>query len=477
MFIGKLISFDEETQTGKIEQDLNGRIYDFTIEVWDDPDPVKVGEEVEFEVEMRAVVKAHFKPKPVDPDAIAVTKTPEDCINDFFKRENDILSGYNDFVQSHFRIDFLRMRRFLLTAYNDLCAMDHLIQNDRLSMLKTEILMLFKDFEEFIKKAKHAPEYAFEQIFLERQSEYLKVARDLEETQKLLANAKSQVQILSNELDSKERELNALGLSSNRKSHEYLSLEKEVKSLRARYVDLIQFVATRQEYIKKQIERMKKFKDAHFQGFMDTYKPMLKGIKEHFVTLLDCKAYDLDTDLWDRAKQSQIIKKFFRDARIEGGFCSKTFLRYFLRGLDKGKLSEQSKKLFDLLDYLEEVGKKNVLVLRSSLSDAQLCGEIIKQIDSSLNITIDIDPKNALKTLISKPQDIVVMDEEIYGIKAYDFVTQAKKFPYKKPITFCVIVKEIPDYDATQQAKAIGIERFIREHDTDGLFDSVRMVL
>ena len=204
---------------------------------------------------------------------------------------------------------------------------------------------------------------------------------------------------------------------------------------------------------------------------------MLKQIKERFIEILDSKAYDLDSALWERAKQSQIIRKFFRDARIEGGFCSKTFLRYFLRGIDKNKVSAQSKELFSLLKYLEDVSRKNVLVLRASSVDALHCKEIIKKIDSTLNISIEQDVLNALKLLAVKPQDIIVMDEKVGVTAVQDFIEQTKQLPNQKPIIFCVIVKSMPDYETAQKGREAGISYFIPDQNMDAMFDSVRMAL
>lgn len=476
MLTGKLISLDIEHKTGKIQQDGNNRIYDFDFSVWDENDKMEVNGEVEFEVEMRIVVKARNKPIPVDPDAIPVTKLPEDCINEFFAHENEVLDNYADFVTSHEVLDFLRMRRFLLTAYNDLCEMDNLIENDKLRNLKNEINHIFMDFEEYVKKAKYTPQYAYEKIFLSRQIEYTKLIRDIEETQSLLNNARSQAQVLGQTLEAEERTLQRMG-ANNKGGSEYLAQEKEVKSLRKRYVDLIQFIATRQDWLKEQRERIKKFHDSHLNEFISTYTPMLRDIRDRFISLLDSKAYDLDTSLWDRAKQSQSVRKFFRDARIEGGFSSKTFLRYFVRGLDRNKASPKSKELFNLLKYLENISKKSILVLRPSNVDALRCKEIIEKIDSTLSVSVEKSAVNALKGLISNHQDIIVLDEKIGEISALDFIKNTRQIPNLKPILFCVLVKKMPDFETQEKAKKVGVSCFIQDQNMDALFDSVRMML
>lgn len=482
MLTGKLIGVDEGAQKGKIEQDLNQRVYEFDFNVWDsDSGKMELEAEVEFEVEMRVVVRARVKPKPVDPDEIPMTKLPNICIEEFFARENEILLEYKDFVEGHLSLDFLRMRRFLLTAYNDLCEMDNLIENDTLRKDKNEINYLFREFESYVKKAQYTPAYAFEKIFLSKQIEYIKVEKEIEATQLALSNAKAQCQVLGNNLEASEKKLQRMASGSSRGSQEYLQFEKEVKMMRKTYVDLIQFVATRQEFLVKERERLKKFKETHFQEFVDVYAPMLRDIKNRFVGLLDSKAYDLDSALWERAKKSQSVRRFFRDARIEGGFSSKTFLRYFLRGIDKSRTSSKTKELFSLLKYLEEVCHKNVLVLRDSAVNALKYKEIIEKIDSTLTVSVDKNPLSALKLMATTHQDIVVLDEKIGEMTALDFIQNTKQLPAKdkvqKPIIFCLVVAKMPDYETAEEARKIGVKYFIPDQNMDALFDSVRMAL
>ena len=125
MLYGVIINVDPQTQSAQVEQELNKRVFSFAFDLWgDEIKDLKKGEEVEFVVEMKAVTKIHLKPKPIDPDQIPVTKPANVCIEEYFARENQIIESYKDHMVGKLKLDFIRMRRFLLTAYNDLCAMD-----------------------------------------------------------------------------------------------------------------------------------------------------------------------------------------------------------------------------------------------------------------------------------------------------------------------------------------------------------------
>ena len=75
MLYGKIINIDLQASKAQVEQDLNKRIFDFSFDLWEDEiSELKKGVEVEFVVEMKAITRIHIKPKPVDPDAIPVSK-------------------------------------------------------------------------------------------------------------------------------------------------------------------------------------------------------------------------------------------------------------------------------------------------------------------------------------------------------------------------------------------------------------------
>lgn len=352
--------------------------------------------------------------------------------------------------------------------------MDPNVENDVLKKIKQEILQLFKEYTNYEKKTQYTVGYAFEVIFLSRQVEYSKTITRVDEIQANLANAQAQSGALSVSLATEEK---ALTKRDDKGSKEYAEFEKEVKQMRKRYVDLLNFIGNQKTALVNTNERIKRFKEEHYSAFQSVYEPMTSDIKTRFVALLDTKAYDFDTTLWSRAKYSQSIKHFFRNSRIEGSFSSKTFLRYFLRGLDKSKLSPRSKELFDLLHYLETTNRKRLLIVRETMVNIIKYRQVIEKIDSSLVITTESDPISALKAIPQNPQDIVVIDEKIGNVSALGFIKAYKAMPEANPKTiFCVIVNQLPNSEIVSKCKFMGIE-FVPEQNMDMLYDSIRMML
>lgn len=476
MFQGILTAINTQEQSGKIEQAVNRRQYEFPLKLWEGKESeLEVGVEIEFDAEKGEVLKIRPKPKPIDPNEIPVTKESKECINEFFAYELQVLDKYKDFTQGHKRLDFLLAQRFILAAYNHLNEMDGSLANTKLRELKSEILSLYGDYEAYNKKTSYSLEYSFEKIFLNRQSGYLKAVELIEMTQSSLANAQAQSRPLGKELEDKESSLKLMSNKSN--SEEYLLLEREVKSLRKRNVDLLQYIAKQKELLVKTTERMKIFRQTHLEEFSRVYSVMKKDITQHFITLLDTKAYDLDSCLWDRAKRSESVKLFFRNAGIIGGYSSKTFLQYFLRGLDKSKMSEKSKELFSLLHYLESVSQKKILLIGKSESDINRDRQVILKVDSCVSVDTQQKMIPAFNELCTKNYDIVVMDWENEGVNATDFIKKFKLSKGDLPVIFILIVPESENNDFILKAKNLGVEFFVPFHNADLLSEAIRMTI
>lgn len=476
MLEGQIISLDPANKEGKVEQTLNKRVYPFTFDVWQgEEEELATNIEVEFVVENRVVVKMQLKISLEDEEAIPVTKSPEDCINEYFAREKNILSHHHDFIEGNKELDFMRMKRFLFTAYNDLCDLDSMLENKELKAVKHEVASLYRDFEEYNKKTQYPLPYAFERIFLVRQVSYTHLEQYIEDVKIGMAGAKAESEPLGRKLEEEER---TLRLMPDKKSKEYLEFEKEVKVLRRRFVDLIDYIAKQKDIIARESARLQVFKEKHFQTFADVFAPMTAEIKGRFIKLLNTKGYELDKAMWARAKTNQYVKKFFRDADIHGGYNSKTYLRYFLKGLDKNKVvSAKTKELFGLLKDLEKLSMQNVMVIQENDTKSFKSQQLIERVDSGLKVTIEHNPFDALAKLGAKPQDIVVLDYKNMGLLAFDFIREYKATPNAKTPVFIVVTPTPLEYDVMEEGRAIGVEYYVLANDAEGFSDAIRMVI
>lgn len=474
---GQIISLDVAKKQGQVQQFVTERVFPFSFSVWDGEEKELRNElEVEFSVENKVVSKMKRKITLEEQEAIPVTKGAKECVNEYFARENGILADYQDYVDNNPQLDFMRMRRFLFTAYNDLCDLDSMLENKELRAVKHEVASLYRDYEEYVKKTQYPMPYCFEQIFIRRQVEYTHLEQKIEDIKIVMNGAKGEVEALGRRLEEEEKNLKFI---ADKKSSEFLEQEKEVKALRRRYVDLIDYIAKQKDVIAYETERMKVFRERHLAEFAEVFEPMTANIKARFIKLLNTKGYGLDKEMWSRAKTNQYVKKFFRDADIHGGYNSVTYLRYFLKGLDKNKVaSVATKELFNLLKSLEETSRRNIMVIQENDTKTFKSRQLIERVDSTLKITTEHNPFEALGKLGAVPQDIVVLDYKISGLLAFDFIREYRDSPnFNKRTSFIVVTPNQLEYDKIEEGRSLGVEYFVIANDGEAFSDAIRMAI
>ncbi len=475
---GFLVGLNAQAKRGLIEQAHNKRKFEFDLRVWDgDFKEISPNMEVEFELADNKQVSVVRPKKAVKEDfTIHQTKSIKDCIYDYFGGTENLIKHYENDIKSNKDLDFLRIKRFLFTAYNDLFELDSTIPNLALSNLKSELGKLDREYESFIKKSSYPPQYSYEKIFLAYQIEFVKNEELIQTTQSIIKSATIQQASMGQALKNME---NQFAARNDTGSASYLQAQNNLKSFRKRYVDLLHYLSQQKEKLAKITKAGEEFSDKFFEPFLKSYLPLTKELKQDFIKLLNAKAYDLDSLLWQRAKRSLSVRRFFIEAGITGTYSSKTFLKYFLRSLDHNKLSKETKGLFDLLKYLEAFSRKNILLIQEDPKDSKYYKEYLKNFDNSLQVSTSNDPRDNLRLSNLVEIHIVVMEWEVKEMDILNFrqkYLEMFKDSAGTPI-FCAIIPKGMEEETLQNAKQQGISYFIIKGNTDQFIDMMRMIL
>lgn len=419
---GTLIEIDPKERKGKLEQNNNKRVFEFDISKWDgDLKDIELNIPVTFTLDINGKVVESVKKKEAERGEyeIVANKSIPDCIYDHYSAIENTISKYREFIKDKPELDFLRIRRFLLSAYNQLTSLDPHVANPRLQSMKNEILRLFADFEEFIKKSNYPPQYSFEKIFLNRQIEYVAMLQTVETTQSIITSTTIQERSMSKTLKQLEE---SFAKATDKGTQRYSLEEKHLKSFRKRYVDTVDYLGKQRVILAKSQTACEDFSNQYFQEFCKIFIPLVKEIKSDFLLLLNTKAYELDRLLWDRAKGSTAIRRFFIKAGIYGTYSSKTFLKYFLRSLDHDKIRGDTNQLVNLLKYLEGFSRKNILLLRESIEEAKKFQFFLSKFDEDLQITVSTDPRILVKFPDIAQFNLILMDKVIKKIDMAELI-------------------------------------------------------
>ncbi|MGP1580731.1 MAG: hypothetical protein ACTTH5_06910 [Wolinella sp.] len=407
---------------------------------------------------------------------LEINKSIEECVLLYFSDIRSLLMHFKITNKTTPQIDFLRIRRFLFTAYNDLYELDNSVYNPKLDQLRTELKKVQKEYDAFKRKIGYPVKYVYEKVFLRAQSNYTKLEERIELTQGLIRNITIQERPLAERLRDREQRLHRF---EDKKSDEYKKLERETKELRRRYVDLLHTLSTQRELLGELFEAQKNFFEQYFQEFVDLYNPLSEELDQRILWVLNTKAYELDSALWGRAKQSKLIRQFFIDSGITGTYSSKTFLKYYLKSLDQEKLRSENRELFSLLSYLESISKKNIFIIKESCESSLRCKYLLENFDKELQVSVIKDPLDVLKITDATRPDIILLDLNITGIGPFEFVQKYRNLfgADGTQVLFCLFVNELTS-ELFTQAKKVGIKHYLRANSSDDEFiDSMRTIL
>jgi hypothetical protein len=397
---GTIIFYNLDNGTGLILSEGKEK-YKFDIEMWNDFDHMpSIGLKVTFEVEddiIKTIIKykepiileeaeenkknaptsiedaarmiietdmlgstqednMHMK---LDADSYSAKTVPtgyiEATMTKFFTSLQDTVDKYKDYqLQSEEEeLDYFKMKRFLFTAYNNLLEIDISLADGGLTEMYRNIQDI-NSIHDIYKKSFIYPKIAFSTIFL-KHTRYKEAKRRLEKNTSEMASVKSNLDTMENEIKRKIEELGHFEKNDDK----YEPLRQSIRHAKRLYVDSIDRVGT----LREENEILLPITDEYFELFFEEFKKKFESsYKENIrslIEILDSMAFLFDRMMWEKASSSKIIDRYFQEANISYPYSCLTFLRYYLKTLNKAKLTTENKELFDLLEYLEKRSKKS----------------------------------------------------------------------------------------------------------------------
>ncbi len=352
-------------------------------------------------------------------DSIRLSVPVNICIEHYFKQIDEDINERTGYKNAQHRLDYLKMRRFLFTMYNNLTELDMHFITPRIKIMRDDLLEMSSVYDDFRSKATY-PEIAFEKVFLSRQEEYqrVKAAAELAHSEylRLQGSEERLSEILGEKEEVLERTLHV--------SPVYERLNEEHKELKSDYVDTVHMMATLDEAYRHDTEVMMVFEQEHKEHFFELFSEASYQYREQIIKILDAQAFLFDEQLWMQAQKSKVIRNFFETSHIKGEYCSKTFLRYYLNSLDPEKISAEQRELFKLYDYLDSISKNIVVVVVKEMDEAFYYKSLFAQMTMPYEYHVYIDSQKAFAWLQKHRVSLIIVAETLDKMSGASFVRQ-----------------------------------------------------
>lgn len=351
-------------------------------------------------------------------DKITLTLNISDTMNQYFQviQKNLLLrSGYKK-VEG--RLNYIIARRFIWTTFNNLTEIDSNILTPRIKSISDDLKIISQIYDDFIKKIRY-PSSAFEEIFLSCQTEYKMVKKTTDETIEKLNLLDNQEKLIGLQRKLKNEEINK---TSGKDKEKLGILINELKSLNGVYVDIVHMMAELKERQKHNLELLYNFEKEYKEEFFENFLKESESYKKDLLAILDAQAYLVDNQLWQEAKVSKSLKKYFKDSLINGELNTKTYLKYYLSTLDSDKANQTTKELYEFYEHLLDVQKDYILIVTNSMQEAMEYEAAIKNSSKSNNVKSFIDEIGAIKWAMKNYVKVLVLEDILKTTTAENFL-------------------------------------------------------
>jgi hypothetical protein len=357
-------------------------------------------------------------------ESVTVTLNLHNAVENYFNIIEDNITKRNSYKKAPGRLDYILVRRFIWTTFNNLSEIDLHIITPKVKSLKDDLKAMSSIYDDFVKKIKYPP-LAYNEVFLACQAEYQNIKDGTEKTIEKLDQLRGSEQVVGTILKVKKVEL-----EQNIQSEEFDMLKDNFKSLNGSYVDIVHMMAELDERYKHDMELLTNFEQEYRSDFYELFESAAIKYKASLVDILSAQTFMLDQKLWQEAKSSKAIKANLHKAGITGEFNTKTYLKYYLDSQDTSKMSTESKKLFDLYKYLSSLDKDHIMIVVSSAEDAMEYSAVVKSMYKSYEVKSFISEKSALKWALRNNVKVLIVEDQLAKMGIDVFFKYYKKHIY-----------------------------------------------
>lgn len=464
---GKILFYNDETGNGIIITPQKEKFL-FSIEAWEDYDfSPQVGQHVVFDLNEQNISNITVFKNATNPEQKIelpyhldhsenieenVVVTTESVIQKYFLSVNSDVDKFNSYNGISHHIDFLKLRRFLLTTFNNLIEIDSNLKHSEVSIMKSDLILLSKIYDSFKLRSKHIKK-AFYELFLNCHDEFNRAKNKVEANKITL----SQYDLKITLADAEIAKLETLLTKTAPADHEFNAINLQYKKIRATLVDAIHLKREIEEESKRLNEYIEMIITENEESFKIKFLSEGEKFDKRILELLNKMAYSFDVVLWKKARESKHVREYFSNSNMNGKLSSLTYLKYFLQSLNSEKLSHENQKLFDLVPYLETLQFQTAIYLCEDFIIGHRIKNIVSTINKKIETTSLIDEKIALQLMKRELPDYLLIDHQTNFKPLLQYLKMSGRI---EQVTIVLFVKTVTD-QAKEQANKIHINHLI----------------
>ncbi|PAF41884.1 hypothetical protein [Helicobacter sp. 11S03491-1] len=373
----------------------------------------------------------YFTLKSIEPSS-----SVQDCLKEYFTQEFsaiNTITNEND-TNFNFKINYLHTKRFLLKAMDYLVFTDRVITLDTFANDLQTLNRLEYSYKNFIKHTNINIEKIYENSFLEMQYNYRGVL-------KAILSTREKILQLNNKIKNSIYETKQIKLKLENKKNDEKTLNIKLDNIRL----IIAKSEEEVKILKRTLESLSKLEEAFKQQYFKVFEAVFKKFYELLINktkeAMDICATRLDDKIWKLGMSSTAIKNMFFKHDINESYCTMTFLGQYLRRLDKNKLGENDKIVYDYyFDYKQAHEKKFLIFTTNQKIEIALKIQIMS-ISKNYSVVIIKREAEFYSSINTQKFELGYIDPFV-NIDVRQLLDEARNSKYNENTKFTIVSKE-----------------------------------
>jgi hypothetical protein len=302
--------------------------------------------------------------------SIELSKQPEECIKLVFSNHYDVLEQNSEIMEGErkFEFDYAILKRFLEKTILQLTTLDKRISADEFLELK-QIIVEVEYLQGLLNKVADPESVELtKQYFLKYQIEYSAI-------KKAGGNLNDNINMLINRVKNLEAEIKALpNRIQNASGSDRARFEEELSRKIKEKATIESELNPKRPVIENIKQLIHEFEKQYIVAFPKMYFEQKEQLKVSIKKLLNRLADNLDTALYQKATESDVIAMNFYSQNIDSTFSTMTFVRYYIARLNKDLMQEADKVFYNLLTQYE----RTMIVRVAIITEDHTFGQNVK---------------------------------------------------------------------------------------------------
>ena len=268
----------------------------------------------------------------------------------------------------------------------------------------------------------------------------------MEESKQKLHKSRTELALITKQQEQVKEKL--ADLKSD--SEGYAENETLQKKLKGKEVDLVHVISETKQHVDQLAEKMQEFWKANINDFKDVFTKRSGMLKADLLDTLNLLAYRFDRQLWHRAKQSDSIRNFFVESRIQGLFSSKTFLEYYTGHVDVKTAGPMLKELIRYLNNYNRTNKIPIAVLGQDSAEVNTMRQIVEAVDPVVKGIGFLDGNALMRQHEKDPFEVIIIEYYLGRETAIDFL-KTFRTKFAKMLDEVILVVNLPAQNARSE--------------------------